>query len=77
MAEKSNYPTKPHMDTSQRIRHVYACNGTPLHVTSGFQLLQTNSLRCPYCGAEVSDITKTPLGQAYFAFARPDLGVQQ
>lgn len=68
---------RPTLNTSQNIRHVFGCKGTPLHVTLGKQLLQTNSLRCPYCGAEVSDITKSPLGQAYFAFARPDLGVQQ
>jgi hypothetical protein len=33
--------------------------------------------KCPQCGAEVYDATDTPVGQAYFAFSRPDLGTQQ
>jgi len=65
------------LDTSKRILHVFACTGLPSHVHPGFALLITGKLVCPTCGASVADITHTPLGQAYFAFARPDLGVQQ
>jgi len=66
------------LNTSQRIFHVFACSGKELHVTSGFALLASGKGSvCPKCGAAVEDITHTPLGKAYFAFARPDLGVQQ
>lgn len=69
-------PTQPnHMDTSQRIHHVYACHGQPMHVHPGFVLLRKGDIKhCPTCGAEVYDTTNTPLGQAYIAFARIDLG---
>lgn len=61
------------LNTSQRIQHVYGCTGETMHVHPGQALLLTSRLTCPTCGAEVTDITNTPLGQAYFAFARPDL----
>jgi hypothetical protein len=63
------------MDTSQRINHVFGCQGTTLHITPGFKLLQSGDLtRCPECGADVFDATNTPVGQAYIAFGRIDLG---
>ena len=66
------------LNTSQKIFHVFGCVGNELHVTSGFALLASGKGSvCPKCGAEVTDITHTPLGQAYFAFGRPDLGVHQ
>lgn len=68
---------KPTLNTSQKIRHVFECDGFPHHVHPGFVLLRTDSLRCPDCGETVHDVTNAPLGQAYFAFARFDLGAQQ
>ena len=72
-------PKKPNLlDTSQRIYHIFGCDGSFMHLTPGQSLLQTgNATRCPYCGATVRDMTDTPIGQAYFAQARPDLGAQQ
>lgn len=67
--------TQPHMNTSQKISHVYACLGAVYHVTPGFQLLRSGDIKhCPTCGAQVFDATDTPVGQAYIAFARIDLG---
>jgi uncharacterized paraquat-inducible protein A len=64
-----------HMDTSQRINHVFGCDGQTMHVTPGFKLLQSGNLeKCPTCGAVVKDITDTPVGQSYLAFGRFDLG---
>lgn len=69
----NNHPN--HMNTSQRIYHVFGCNGSQFHITPGFALLRTpNANVCPQCGASVEDITSTPVGRAYFAFTRPDLG---
>jgi hypothetical protein len=48
-----------------------------MHVTPGVKLLRAGDItHCPVpeCGAPIHDITDTPLGQAYMAFARPDLG---
>ena len=64
----------PHMDTSQKIKHVFACEGSTVHVHPGLALLLTSRPVCPTCGKPVQDITDTPLGQSYFAFTRPDLG---
>jgi len=67
-----------HLNTSQQVRHAYGCSGPVLHVTPGISLLRAGDItKCPQCGASVADITDTPLGQAYLAFARPDLGPQQ
>jgi hypothetical protein len=64
-----------HMNTSQRINHVFGCLGETLHLTPGFRLLRSEEpTKCPECGAEVYDATNTPVGQSYFAFTRPDLG---
>jgi hypothetical protein len=68
---------KPTFDTSQRIFHVFGCTGPFMHLVPGFAVLQTNSSHCPYCGADVQDVTNTPVGKAYFAQTRPDLGAQQ
>jgi hypothetical protein len=65
------------MDTSQQLRHVFGCLGSTMHVMPGFRLLRAGDItHCPVpeCGAPIHDITDTPLGQAYMAFARPDLG---
>jgi hypothetical protein len=63
------------MDTSQKLNHVYACQGAQLHLTPGFKLLQAGDItHCPTCGAAVFDATDTPVGQAYIAFARIDKG---
>ena len=71
--------TKPTLDTSQRIRHVFACNGPTVHVHPGMALLINGNQKpvCPTCGAAVQDVTNSLLGQSYFAFARTDLGAQQ
>jgi hypothetical protein len=62
------------LNTSQRIQHVFGCTGEEVHVHPGFAILQTQDGKtCPTCGAPVNDITKTPLGMAYFAHSRPDL----
>ena len=66
----------PSLTTSQNINHIYGCNGPTMHLTYGIYLLRTNSNRCQECGYEVSDVTDTPVGQAYKAFARLDLGSQ-
>ncbi len=64
-----------HMDTSKQFRHVYACQGSQMHMTTGTRLLQSGDpSKCPECGAAVYDATNTPVGKSYFAFARPDLG---
>ena len=64
-----------HMDTSQKINHVFGCQGTTLHITPGFKLLASgDASKCPQCGAETFDATNTPVGQAYIAFGRIDLG---
>jgi uncharacterized paraquat-inducible protein A len=64
-----------HMDTSQQIRHVFACHGPKMHINPGFVLLRKGDIsKCPDCGAEVYDATDTLVGQAYIAFARIDLG---
>ena len=70
--------TKPNLlDTSKRILHVFACGGVPAHVHPGLVLIMAvNGYVCPTCGGPVADITDTPLGEAYFAFARPDLGAR-
>lgn len=65
------------LSTSQRLLHVFICEGTHSHVHPGLALLTIGKPKCPTCGAEVKDITDTPLGQAYFAFARPDLGAKR
>lgn len=62
------------LNTSQKYLHVFACNGTPQHVYPGKELLKAGKAECPECGKPVTDITNTPLGRSYFAFARPDLG---
>ena len=63
------------LDTSQNINHVFGCTGAQIHVTPGFRLLRAGNIhKCPDCGADVNDITNTPLGQSYIAFARIDLG---
>ena len=63
------------LDTSQQIKHVFGCAGEPMHLTPGFKLLQSGDItRCPDCGAQVHDVSDTPIGQAYLAFGRPDLG---
>jgi len=72
MSDQSNS-----MDTSTKIKHVFACRGKGFHLTPGFKLLQSGDItKCPVCGAEVYDATDTPIGQAWFAFSRPDLGEQ-
>jgi hypothetical protein len=63
------------MDTSQRIKHAYGCDGPKMHVMPGVSLLKAgDTSKCPQCGAPVHDITNTLVGQAYLAFARLDLG---
>lgn len=64
------------LDTSQKVLHVFACKGETVHVFPGVELLRFGKKECPTCGKPVADITETPLGQSYFAFARPDLGKQ-
>lgn len=68
-------PTNQNMDTSQQIRHVFGCRGSTMHIHPGIVLLRKgDATRCADCGAPVQDITDTPVGQAYIAFARLDLG---
>lgn len=67
-----------HLTTSQNIRHVYICNGKQQkHIHPGFVLLRTKALICPTCGAAVTDITGSPVAQAYSDFARFDLAGPQ
>jgi hypothetical protein len=62
------------LTTMTRIFLVFGCKGSVFHIVSGIVVLRKgNGYTCPYCGAEVEDITKTPVGKAYFAQARPDL----
>lgn len=66
------------LDTAKRIFSVFACDGNPMHVHSGLAVLVSgNQFTCPTCNATMKDITKTPIGKAYFAFHRPDLGAKQ
>jgi len=69
-------PKKPSLlNTSQRIQHVFICSGTPQHVSPGFAVLKAATPgTCPTCGKPVTDCTKEPIGQFYFAFTRSDLG---
>lgn len=74
MADNNTQPTN-HMDTSQQLKHVFGCLGPELHITPGFKLLQSaDPTKCPQCGADVYDATNTPVGEAYVAFGRADLG---
>lgn len=69
---------KPALDTSQELRHVFACRGETMHITPGTELLKRGDANtCPQCGATLYDATDTPVGRSYFAFVRQDLGVQQ
>jgi hypothetical protein len=62
------------LTTLSKIRLVFGCRGTTFHIISGYALLKARKgYRCPFCYAEVYDITKTEVGMAYFAQARPDL----
>lgn len=71
----SGQNTQPHMDTSQKINHVYRCVAPNFHLTPGFKLLKAGDItHCPECGAEVYDATDTPMGEYYIAFARIDKG---
>ena len=63
------------MDTSQQINHVFGCQGPTLHINPGFVLLRNGDIhKCPDCGADVYDASDTPVGRAYIAFGRIDLG---
>lgn len=63
------------LNTSQQLRHVFLCSGSPAHITPGITLLRSGNLdKCPQCGAPVHDCTNSFLGQSYLAFARLDLG---
>lgn len=67
--------TDTHSSTSIQLRHVFACQGKQMHLNTGTRLLQKGSIdKCPDCGAPVYDATNTPVGMAFFAHARPDLG---
>lgn len=62
------------MTLRTKTNKVFGCAGQTFHVISGVALLKANKgYRCPYCNAEVRDITDTIVGRAYFAIARPDL----
>ena len=65
---------KPLLNTSQRIQHVYICNGTPQHVHTGIAITRHGKFECPTCKAEIRDATDDPIGKAFFAFTRTDLG---
>lgn len=67
--------TKPKfLNTSQKIFHVFACNGTPQHFHTGQAILRFGEMKCPTCGAEIRDVTEEQSGQDFFAFTRTDLG---
>jgi hypothetical protein len=60
----------PHLDTSQQIKHVFICSGTPAHIMPGFALLRAGSLEnCPHCGASVRDCTDSFVGKCFLKFA--------
>ncbi len=63
--------------TSQRILHVFICDGPKAHVHPGFEISRIGKMECPICGASIRDVTDEPIGQSYFAFARPDLGAKK
>lgn len=58
--------------TTQQFRRVFMCESN--HVYPAVEILKFGTTVCPECGKSVKDVTDTPLGQSYFAFARPDLG---
>jgi len=64
----------PLLNTSQRIMHVYICAGLTPHVHTGIAIARHGKFECPTCKAEIRDATNTPVGQAFFAHTRPDLG---
>lgn len=62
------------LSTLTKIFSVFGCKGQTLHVMSGLQILRAfNGYVCPHCGAEIEDISGTPVGKAFFAWHRPDL----
>lgn len=62
------------LTTLTKIFSTFGCKGSTMHVFSGLALLRaSNGYVCPYCGNAVEDISKTPVGMAYFAWVRPDL----
>jgi hypothetical protein len=65
------------LDTSKKIFHVFSCENNPTHIHPGFEIAKVGKMQCPDCGKPVVDVTNTPLGKSYFAFARPDLGNKQ
>lgn len=67
-------------DTFRRVfaHNVFGCSGPRMHVHFAKSLHKSPAgYSCPQCGAPVNDITEAPVGQAYFAFGRPDLAKTQ
>lgn len=66
-------------DTFNRlhINHVFFCKHCNQCYLSRTLLKKDNKRVCPACESDVDVITHTPLGRAYFAFVRPDLGNDQ
>lgn len=62
------------LNTATKIFSVFGCAGPTFHVSSGLSVLRAgNGYVCPQCGAEIRDISNTPVGQQFFAWHRPDL----
>ena len=62
------------ISTQTKIMTAYGCKGQVFHVIAGVALLQSGKgYECPYCHAEVYDISDTPIGKEYLRFARVDL----
>jgi hypothetical protein len=62
------------ISTLTKLFRVFGCLGSEFHIFSGIVLLKAvKGYVCPYCGAQVKDMTDTPIGREYFAWLRPDL----
>lgn len=62
------------LSTHTKINVVFGCTGATLHLFPGFKAVWSQGkYLCPYCYSETTDMTRTPVGMAYFANTRPDL----
>lgn len=62
------------ISTLTKVETAYGCKGTTFHIVSGIALIREGrGYQCPYCHTEVYDISDTPIGKSFLAFARADL----
>jgi len=62
------------LNTSQKIFHIFACDGETQHFHTGQAILRFGEKKCPTCGTEIHDATNEPAAKDYYAMTRPDLG---